>query len=126
VDVNKTTIELPKLDGISVLSVEDHPRGAKEIVNSLRSMGATVESCPSYMEGYQLVQRRPFDVAVIDQGLPDGLGLDLIKEIMHIRPNIGLIMYTVRDDVGLQHSLQALGVTYLTKPASRAGSRRSG
>jgi two-component system, sensor histidine kinase and response regulator len=121
VDVNKTTIELPKLDGISVLSVEDHPRGAKEIVNSLRSMGATVESCPFYMEGYQLVQRRPFDVAVIDQGLPDGLGIDLIKEIMHIRPNIGLIMYTVRDDVGLQHSLQALGVTYLTKPASRAG-----
>ncbi|MGB4107267.1 MAG: response regulator [Alphaproteobacteria bacterium] len=121
VGTNATTVELPKLDGISVLSVEDHPRGAKEIVNSLRSMGATVESCPSYMEGYQLVQRRPFDVAVIDQGLPDGLGLDLIKEIMHIRPNIGLIMYTVRDDVGLQHSLQALGVTYLTKPASRAG-----
>lgn len=121
VDTNATTVELPKLDGISVLSVEDHPRGAKEIVNSLRSMGATVESCPSYMEGYQLIQRRPFDVAVIDQGLPDGLGIDLIKEIMHIRPNIGLIMYTVRDDVGLQHSLQALGVTYLTKPASRAG-----
>ncbi len=121
VGTNATTIELPKLDGISVLSVEDHPRGAKEIVNSLRSMGANVESCPSYMEGYQLVQRRPFDVAVIDQGLPDGLGLDLIKEIMHIRPHMGLIMYTVRDDVGLQHSLQALGVTYLTKPASRAG-----
>ena len=121
VDMNTTTVDLPNLDGISVLSVEDHPRGAKEIVNSLRSMGAIVESCPSYMEGYQLVQRRPFDVAVIDQGLPDGLGLDLIKEIMHIRPDTGLIMYTVRDDAGLQHSLQALGVTYLTKPASRAG-----
>lgn len=121
VDTNATTVDLPNLDGISILSVEDHPRGAKEIVNSLRSMGATVESCPSYIEGYQLVQRRPFDVAVIDQGLPDGLGLDLIKEIIHIRPNTGLIMYTVRDDAGLQHSLQALGVTYLTKPASRAG-----
>ncbi len=121
VGTNDTTVELPKLDGISVLSVEDHPRGAKEIVNSLRSMGAAVESCPSYMEGYQLAQRRPFDVAVIDQGLPDGLGIDLIKEIMNIRPQMGLIMYTVRDDVGLQHSLQALGVTYLTKPASRAG-----
>ena len=121
IGTNATTVDLPNLDGISVLSVEDHPRGAKEIVNSLRSMGATVESCPSYIEGYQLVQRRPFDVAVIDQGLPDGLGLDLIKEIMHIRPDTGLIMYTVRDDAGLQHSLQALGVTYLTKPASRAG-----
>ncbi len=117
----ETTIELPSLDGVSVLSVEDHPQGAKEIVNSLRSMGAKVESCPTYAEGLELAKRRPFDVGVIDQGLPDGLGLDLIKEIMQIRPNMGLIMYTVRDDTGLAHSLQSLGVTYLTKPASRAG-----
>lgn len=121
VAINDSTVDLPKLDGISVLSVEDHPQGAKEIVNSLRSMGATVESCPTYAEGLELAKRRPFDVAVIDQGLPDGLGLDLIKEIIEIRPNMGLVMYTVRDDVGLSHSLSALGVTYLTKPASRIG-----
>jgi two-component system sensor histidine kinase/response regulator len=106
---------------VSVISVEDHPQGAKEIVNSLRSMGATVESCPTYKEGLALIKRRPFDVAVIDQGLPDGLGLDLIKEATKIRPNMGLVMYTVRDDVGLSHSLTALGVNYLTKPASRVG-----
>ena len=121
VSTHVTTVQLPSLAGISVLSVEDHPQGAKEIVNSLRSMGATVESCPSYAEGLDLARRRPFDVAVIDQGLPDGLGLDLIKQIMAIRPAMGMIMYTVRDDAGLQHSLQALGATYLTKPAGRAG-----
>lgn len=121
VDTNKTTVELPDLTGISVLSVEDHPQGAKEIMNSLRSMGAQVESCPTYKEGLDLAKRRPFDVAVIDQGLPDGLGLNLIKEVMYIRPNMGLVMYTVRDDIGLSHSLKALGATYLTKPASRAG-----
>ncbi len=121
VSTDTTTLDLPSLDGISVLSVEDHPQGAKEIVKSLRSMGANVESCPTYKEGLELVKRRPFDVGVIDQGLPDGLGLDLIKEIMEARPFMGLIMYTVRDDVGLSHSLQSLGVTYLTKPASRAG-----
>ena len=121
VSTDASTVELPDLNGVSVLSVEDHPQGAKEIVNSLRSMGANVESCPTYAEGLELVKRRPFDVAVIDQGLPDGLGLDLIKEVVHIRPNMGLVMYTVRDDIGLSHSLQALGVTYLTKPASRLG-----
>ena len=84
-------------------------------------MGAKVESCPTYQDGLNLIQRQPFDVAIIDQGLPDGLGLDLIKDVMQIRPNMGLVMYTVRDDVGLSHSLQALGATYLTKPASRAG-----
>jgi len=121
VSTDATTVELPKLDGVSVLSVEDHPFGAKEIMNSLRSMGAHVENCATYAEGLELVKRRPFDVGVIDQGLPDGLGLDLIKEIVKIRPNMGLVMYTVRDDVGLSHSLKALGVTYLTKPASRLG-----
>jgi len=115
------TANLPKLDGLTVLSVEDHPQGAKEIVRSLESMGAKIESCPTYKEGLELAKRRPFDVAIIDQGLPDGLGLDLIREIMEIRPFMGLIMYTVRDDMGLQHSLNALGVKYLTKPASRLG-----
>ena len=121
VDTDESTVELPDLNGISVLSVEDHPQGAKEICNSLRSMGATVESCATYQDGLALARRRPFDVAVIDQGLPDGLGLDLIKKVTDIRPNMGLVMYTVRDDVGLSHSLTALGVTYLTKPASRIG-----
>ena len=121
VSAETTTVQLPSLVGISALSVEDHPQGAKEIVNSLRSMGATIESCGTFAEALDLVKRRPFDVAIVDQGLPDGLGLDLIKQIMEIRPYMGLVMYTVRDDVGLQHSLQALGVTYLTKPAGRAG-----
>ncbi|QQG36102.1 MAG: response regulator [Micavibrio aeruginosavorus] len=121
VDTTIMSADLPSLEGISVLSVEDHPQGAKEIVRSLASMGAKVESCPTYKEGLELVKRRPFDVAVIDQGLPDGLGLDLIREVMDIRPYMGLIMYTVRDDIGMQHTLQSLGVTYLAKPASRIG-----
>lgn len=121
VSTDAKAVNMPNLEGISVLSVEDHPMGAKEIVKSLRSMGANVESCPTYAEGLELMQRRPFDVGIIDQGLPDGLGLDLIREIMEERPFMGLIMYTVRDDAGLQHTLQSLGVTYLTKPASRVG-----
>ncbi len=121
VSTDTNTVELPHLDGISVIAVEDHPFGGKEIVNSLRSMGASVELCPTYAEGLELIKRRPFDVGVIDQGLPDGLGLDLIREIMELRPFTGLLMYTVRDDVGMQHTLQSLGVTYLAKPASRAG-----
>lgn len=121
VSTDVSVLDLPSLEGISVLSVEDHPMGAKEIVKSLKSMGANVESCATVKEALDLVTRRPFDVGVIDQGLPDGLGLDLIREIMQIRPFMGLVMYTVRSDAGLQHSLQSLGVTYLTKPASRIG-----
>lgn len=121
VSTDENTVELPDLTGISILSVEDHPQGAKEIKNSLQSMGAKVESCGTCEEARSLVEKIPFDIAICDQGLPDGLGLDLIRDITNLRPNMGLVMYTVRDDIGLSHTLQALGVTYLTKPASRAG-----
>lgn len=121
VSTDKETTDMPSLDGLLVLSVEDHPKGAQEIMRSLQSMGANVESCPTYAEALELGKKRPFDVAIIDQGLPDGLGLDLMRELMKIRPFTGFIMYTVREDAGLQHTLQSLGATYLTKPASRIG-----
>ncbi len=114
-----STVKLPSLDGISVLSVEDHPQGSREIKRSLESMGASVESCHSCAEGLELVRRRPFDVGIIDQGLPDGLGLDLVRQIMEIRPFMGLVMYTARNDNGLEHTLHSLGVHYLAKPAGR-------
>ena len=121
ISTDEERVELPNLEGISVLSVEDHPQGAKEIVSSLRSMGARVEQCSSCAEAMIMALQSPFDVAVIDQGLPDELGLDLMHEFMVHRPYTGLIMYTVRDDIGLAQSLQNIGAQYLTKPASRRG-----
>lgn len=116
-----TKVEMPKLDGIAVLSVEDHPQGSKEIESSLRSMGAEIISVGNCKDALEFVKRRPFDVAVIDQGLPDGLGIDLMKQIAEIRPYMGLIMYTVRDDYGMQQSVKIMGANYISKPASRRG-----
>lgn len=121
VSTDSTTLDLPELEGISALVVEDHPKGRQEIERSLRSMNCVIESCGTYAEGLELARQRPFDVAIIDQGLPDGLGLDLIRQVMEIRPHMGIIMYTVRDDSGLQHTLQSLGAVYVSKPASRLG-----
>jgi len=114
-------IDLPSLDGLAVLSVEDHPKGAKEILSSLTSMGAKVESVTTYKEGLDLIRKRPFDVAVVDQGLPDGLGIDLLKEAIKIRPFMGLILYTVRNDLGMQYTAKVIGAKFLSKPASRLG-----
>ncbi len=113
--------DLPSLDGLAVLSVEDHPKGAKEILSSLTSMGAKVESVPTYREGLELIKQRRFDVLVADQGLPDGLGIDLLKEATRLRPFMGLILYTVRNDFGMQYTAKVIGAKYLSKPASRLG-----
>jgi signal transduction histidine kinase/DNA-binding response OmpR family regulator len=121
VDTDAQILDLPKLDGISILSVEAHPLAAREIQKTLRSMGATVEHCTTMHDALSLIRRRPFDVGIFDQSLPDGEGIELIRQTMDIRPFMGLILYTARDDIGLQHTLSTLGVTYLTKPASRIG-----
>jgi signal transduction histidine kinase/DNA-binding response OmpR family regulator len=121
VSTSENELKLPNLDGLSILSVEDHPQGAKEIIKSLSSMGAKVENCATIEDALVLAKRTPFDVGLIDQGLPDGLGIDLIKQLLDIRPYMSFVMYTVRDDIGLKHSLKALGVSYLSKPASRVG-----
>jgi two-component system sensor histidine kinase/response regulator len=121
VEGDEVTADLPSLDGYAVLVVEDHPKAIIEITNSLKSMGAEVEACSNYAEGLELIKRRPFDAAVIDHGLPDGYGLDLLKDINDIRPYCGLVMYTVYDDYSIQNALRSLGAVHLVKPASRAG-----
>lgn len=112
---------MPRLDNLSVLVIEDHPLGAKEIVKTLSGVGATVERGSTLAEGLAAVKSRPFNIIMSDQGLPDGEGLTLLKEVAKTRPATGLIMYTARDDYGLQYSLRMLGATYITKPASRRG-----
>lgn len=118
---NEQLHELPSLDGLSILSVEDHPQGATEIKRSLESMGAKVTSCRTYKTGLDAAINTPFDVAIIDQGLPDGLGVDLINEISEHNPYLGMIMYTARDDEGMQIALKSQGIHLLAKPASRYG-----
>ncbi len=118
----ETSMEsLPSLENLSILVVEDHPMGAKEIVNTLSKRGANVERATTLEEGLAAIQSRPFDIVMSDQGLPDGEGLTLLKETAQLRPAAGLIMYTARDDYGLQYSLKILGASYMTKPASRKG-----
>lgn len=116
-----TDIKLPDLSGLTVLSIEDHPKGAKEIQNSLQSMGATVTSVGTATEGLDLAARRPFDVAIVDHGLPDALGTNVIKQLNRLRPFMGLILYTVHDDYEIKQICKFIGAKYLLKPASRLG-----
>lgn len=115
-------VELPDLDGLSVLSLEDHPKGAQEIVNSLRSMGADIISTPDGAEALSLIKKQPFDVAIFDYGIPgDKNGLQLLKIAAKERPFMGLIMYTVHENMQIHYDLKTMGATYLAKPASRLG-----
>jgi two-component system, sensor histidine kinase and response regulator len=77
-----------------------------------------VSSCSAALE---LVAHTPFDVVVVDNGLPDGDGVQLLRDISRLRPFMGLILYTVYDDYAVQQICKSVGAAYLSKPASRLG-----
>jgi two-component system, sensor histidine kinase and response regulator len=109
------------LSGITILVVEDHPQGATEIERSLRNMNADVVIASTMAKAREFLQQQTFDVATIDYSLPDGYGLDLIRELSISATRTGLLMYTVHDHDGLEQTLAALGAIYVSKPASRQG-----
>jgi two-component system sensor histidine kinase/response regulator len=120
-DIAIASQQTPDLSGLLILSVEDHPQGAKSIQLSLESMGATVDSVGTSEEAIHHLTQQRYDIAIVDQGLPDGDGLALMRAAAKQNAGLGLILYTVFDTPEIQQSLKTIGGRYLSKPASRLG-----
>jgi DNA-binding NarL/FixJ family response regulator len=73
----------PREELFSVLVVDDHPLLREAIAARLRSMGAgTVYEAASVAEARARAHANgPCDLAILDLGLPDGSGLDLVTEL---------------------------------------------
>ncbi len=64
----------------------------------------------------QAVARGAFDVALVDLGLPDGNGIDLIREIARERPETDVMVVTVfGDEAHVLASIEAGATGYLLK-----------
>lgn len=72
---------LPRLDGVSVLVVDDEPDVRHLLAMLLETTGATVEAAGSYAEALVAVRERRFDVWVCDLGMPAGDGYQLVRAL---------------------------------------------
>lgn len=63
------------------LVVEDDPGIASGLAASLRQAGYAVDVCASLQSGWAALSVEPFDVMLLDLGLPDGDGLDLLARL---------------------------------------------
>ncbi|MBP8102144.1 MAG: response regulator transcription factor, partial [Burkholderiaceae bacterium] len=62
------------------------------------------------------VAERPFDLALIDLGLPDGSGIDVVGALRHHQPRAVPVVVTIYDDDDhLFPALQAGAFGYLLK-----------
>jgi CheY-like chemotaxis protein len=67
--------DVPRLDGINVLVVDDEPDALEVAATALRVFGATVTTAFSSAEGLELIDRARFDAVVCDLAMPGETGV---------------------------------------------------
>jgi len=95
---------------IRVMLVEDHPdfRDLIEVLLGSQSDIKLVAQAGSLAEARNHAARFDFDVAVLDLGLPDGDGVDLISDLRQANPDVGvLILSTSLDAASFERAAEA-------------------
>lgn len=118
----------------SVIIIEDEHRIRELVARVLADQGYDVRAVPTAMEGLQTVVKGSPDLVILDMGLPDLDGAELLKMIRAVSA-VPIIVATARSkDRDVIRTLDAGADDYLIKPFSveqlearvRAVLRRSG
>lgn len=80
----------------SVILLEDEPVLREELAEFLQTQGHVVSASATVAEFMQLFQPEKHQVAVIDRGLPDGDGMDMILSMRRNGLRLGIIILTAR------------------------------
>lgn len=109
-----------------LLLLEDDPAIARTVVYALERDGLAVTHSLLVQDARQLLQTQAFDLLVLDVGLPDGSGLDLLQHVRNApRPAPGtpratpVLMLSARgEELDRVLGLELGADDYLTKPFS--------
>ncbi|WP_166629884.1 response regulator transcription factor [Streptomyces sp. GC420] len=102
----------------SVLLVEDDPVIRSGLIEALSAHGHVVHSAAQGFEALREVTRRPPDIVVLDLGLPDLDGTDVLRMLRGIS-QVPVVVATARDDDAEVIKLLNAGADdYVVKPFS--------
>lgn len=101
-----------------ILLVEDHEDTLRILARLLRKWGYGVTTADCVRKALERVTEQRFDLLISDLGLPDGSGIDVMRELKerYNIPAIALSGYGTDEDI--RTSLDAGFTEHLTKPIS--------
>ncbi len=105
-----------------ILLLEDIPeiRAWLKVLIKQVFTNAVVTECSRVQDALQQVNSQRFTLALLDLGLPDGSGVDVISALREKQPEVQSVIVTIHDDdEHLFPALQAGAFGYLLKEQSR-------
>ena len=100
-----------------VLLIEDEPQLRERLVESLHAEGFAVDATGSGAEGVYLGCEYPIDIAIVDLGLPDVPGTDIIRQWRESNLSFPILILTARNRWEDKVSGLEIGADdYLVKP----------
>jgi two-component system response regulator AtoC len=103
---------------ISILIVEDDPSFGGVLEEELRSREYSVDRVTSVADAIERLREGGLDVALLDLQLPDGSGLDVLREIASEEMSVEALILTGHAEVPTALEAMRLGAyDYLSKPA---------
>ncbi|TVU54120.1 MAG: DNA-binding response regulator [Arthrospira sp. PLM2.Bin9] len=100
-----------------ILIAEDEPRIAAFLEKGLRASGFTTAIANSGQDVLDQARGQNFDLLILDLGLPDRDGFQILKELRGQGETLPIIILTARDDLSDKVAgLEAGADDYVTKP----------
>lgn len=104
------------MTGLNVLVVDDEPAIRDLLRATLQAEGHTVHEASGAREGETLAGNRRIDLFLIDLGLPDGDGVELVRQLRGWTTRPILVLSARTQEAQKVEALDAGADDYLTKP----------
>lgn len=102
---------------MKILIIEDEVEIAKSIMTFLKKEAMTIEHVITLKDAKDYIQMYEYDCLVVDIALPDGSGLEIVKQIKDSYPDTGVIIVSAKDTLEDRVRGLELGADdYLVKP----------
>lgn len=106
---------------MKLLLIEDNQRLVDDMEAYLQSEEHVVETATTFDEAHEKLFLYSYDAVIVDLGLPDGSGLDLIRDLREEDKETGILILTAKDAVEDKVEGLNLGADdYMTKPFHKA------
>ena len=101
---------------LKILVVDDHDDTSRVMARLLQTRGHRVMTAEGVNTALAAAQTEPFDLLISDIGLPDGTGLELMRQIQAIRPTKGIALSGRGSSDDVRDSEDAGFAAHVTKP----------